>query len=187
MADTLGNDIAAVGVPITGSLGFAPGTTTLPAPDEGNDPDFELPVAFKKAGLMTDDGGFEWTTEPDGDPIEFYQEGYSIPSGLANATLVVKLAQYDANVRMITRGKTADANGYITIDAGGHSLEFVIFTEEIFKNGVIRRRVGIATVDSVKEDKSERGSVLGYEVTFKFRRVAVLNNEHFGEWLIAAA
>lgn len=184
--DAFGNDIAAVGIPVTGFLGFAPSGTTLPTPTAGAAVDFSLPIAFKKAGLLTEDGGFEWTLEPDGDPIVFWQEGYQIPSGLANATLVAKLAQYDEIVRQLAWGKTADANGYITIDAGGHALEFVVFTEEIFKNGVIRRRVASVNVTSVKVDKSERGGVNGTEVTFSAKRLPALNNEHIGEWLIPA-
>lgn len=183
-ADTYGNDVTAVGVPVTGFLGYAPAGTTIPTASEGADPAFTLPAAFKKVGLLTEDGGFEWTLEPDGDPITFWQEGYSIPSGLANAECVAKLAQYDEIVRAIAWGKTADANGYITIDAGGHSTEYVLFSEEIFKNGVIRRRVAEVTVTSAAVDKNERGSVNGTELTFKAKRSASLNNEHIGEWLI---
>lgn len=185
-ADPQGNDVLAVGVPITGFLGFAPADTVLPTAIEGAAPDFVLPPAFKKAGLLKEDGGFEWTLEADGDPIVFWQEGYSIPSGLANATVAATLAQYDEIVRELAWGKTADVNGYITIDAGGHAKEFVAFTEEIFKNGVIRRRVAEVSVATVKVDKSERGSVNGTAIEFKAKRSAALNNEHIGEWLIPA-
>jgi hypothetical protein len=184
VADAFGNDITAVGIPVTGFLGFAPSGTAFPSPAVGGADDFQLGNTFKKAGLLTEDGGFEWTLEPDGDPIVFWQDGYSIPSGLANAELVAKLAQYDNIVRQLSWGKTPDENGFITIDAGGHNLEFVIFTEEIFKNGVIRRRIAEASVTAAKVDKSERGSVNGTELTFKAKRSAALNNEHLGEWLI---
>ncbi len=53
---------------------------------------------------------------------------------------MVKLAQYDALAQELLSGKVPDANGYITIDAAGHSTEYRLFPEEIFKNGVIRRR-----------------------------------------------
>lgn len=186
VADARGNDIGAVGVPVTGFLGFAPAGTTFPTPEEGADPEFLLPAAFKKAGLLTEDGGFEWTLEADGDPIKFWQDGYSIPSGLANATLVAKMAQYDDNVRLLSYGKVPDDNGYITIDAGGHALRFVAFTEEIFKNGAIRRRVADVGVTGAKVDKSERGSVNGTELTFAADRSPALGNEHLGEWWIPA-
>ena len=139
-------------------------------------------------GLLTEDGGFEGTLEADGDPITFWQEGFSIPSGLANVTLTVKFAQTDEIVRSIIRGKTADANGYMTIDGGGTDVKYVVFTEEIFKNGTIRRRAAAnVSVQSVSEDKSERGSVLGYEVVFSISRHAAFNNDHLGEWLIQSA
>ncbi|MGV8912241.1 MAG: IPT/TIG domain-containing protein [Rhodoglobus sp.] len=186
-ADAFGNDVTAVGIPVTGFLGFAPAGTTFPTSVEGGSPTFTLPVAFQKAGLLTEDGGFEWTLAADGDPIKFWQEGYTIPSGLANVTLVAKLAQYDAIVRKLAYGKTADANGFITIDGGGHGTEFVAFSEEIFKNGVIRRRIAEVTVKEIAVDKSERGSVNGTQITFSAKRSPLLGNEHIGEWLIAPA
>jgi hypothetical protein len=183
-ADDRGNDLGAVGIPIDGSLGFAPGGTLLPTSEEGSFRDFKLPAAYKRAGLFTEDGGFEWNLEADGDPIKFFQQGYTIPSGLANAELTVKLAQYDPITQLISWGKVPDENGYITIDAGGHALSFAIFTEEIFKNGTIRRRAAEATVKSAKVDKAENGSVNGTEVVFSAKRLPSLNNEHLGEWLL---
>lgn len=188
MPDAFGNDVSAVGIPVTGHIGFAPYGTAVPAPTAGGAPDFMLPDDFKLPGLLTEDGGFEWTLEADGDPITFWQEGFSIPSGLANVTLTVKFAQTDETVRSIIRGKTADANGYMTIDGGGTDARYVVFTEEIFKNGVIRRRAAAnVSVQSVAEDKSERGAVLGYEVVFNISRHAAFNNDHMGEWLIQPA
>lgn len=184
-ADSFGNDVSAVGVPVTGHIGVAPFGTAVPTPIEGKDPEFLLPVAYKLPGLIAEDGGPEWSMEADGDPIEFWQEGFSLPSGLAKVELKNKFAQTDEIVRSIIRGKTADANGYMTIDGGGTSTKYVIFTEEIFKNGLIRRRVAAnASVSAVKEDKSERGKVLSYEVTFKIDRSPDLENNHIGEWHI---
>lgn len=187
MKDALGNDLSAVGIPLGGYLAVAPKGTAFPTPAEGAELEFELPEAFRTAGLITEDGGFEWTLEADGDPIVFFQEGYSIPTGLATADCVVKLAQYDDLVRELAYGKKPDANGFIAIDAGGHALEFVIFTSEIFKNGVIRRRVAEAAVKAAKVDKSERGSVNGTELTFSAKRHPSLQNQHIGEWLVDTA
>jgi len=187
MVDSFGNDVSAVGVPVTGHMGVAPYGTAVPTPVEGGADTYTLPVAYKLPGLLTEDGGFEWSLEADGDPITFWQEGFSIPSGLANVTLTVKYAQTDETVRSIIRGKTADANGYMTIDGGGTANRYVVFTEEIFKSGLIRRRVAANVgIQSVKEDKSERGNVLGYEVTYSVARSPELDNEHLGEWLIPA-
>ena len=189
-ADSAGNDVTAVGLPVTGTVAaaLASAVTTLPTPTELADTGLSLPVAYKKLGLLTTDGGPEWTMEPDGDAIEFFQMGYSIPSGLAKCELVVTLAQTDATIVPVIYGKTPDANGYFTIDAGGHSTVFCLYEEVIFKNGVIRRRiVGNATVSAVKEVKAERGAVLGYQVTFKIDRDSRLNNEHVGQCLLPAA
>ena len=188
MADAKGNDITTVFVPITGAVAYAAAGTAIPTPVEGKALDYALPVAFKKVGLLATDGGPEWTTEPDGDAIEFWQEGYSLPSGLAKCELKIKVAQYDEIVRALVTGKTADANGYLTVDAGGSPTQYVIFTEEVAKNGRIRRRIAPnAKVLSIKQDKNERGAVNGFEITFKIDRHADVGGDHFGEWLIAAA
>ena len=184
-ADAKGNDLGAVGVPIDGAIGVAPvETANVIAPAEGGKPVLALPAAYRKLGLMKTDGGFELTTEKDGDAIDFYQDGYSIPSGLANASMAVTLAQTDNLVREVTRGKEADANGYIEVDAGGHATQYLLYTEEVFRNGFILRRLGVAMVDEVKEDKSERGAVRGVAVTFKYQRSPHFGNAHFGEWLV---
>jgi hypothetical protein len=187
-ADAQGNDITAVAVPVTGFIGLAPFGTEFPTPVEGADPDLALDVAFKRLGLLKDDGGPQWAWEPDGDAVEFWQDGYSIPSGLANVTVSATAAQTDPFTRSVVSGKTPDANGYITVDGGGHATQYVLFTEEIFKNGSIRRRVAPnVRVESVTEDQSTRGEVLGYAFTFSVRRSPLVNNEHFGEWLVLPA
>ncbi len=93
-ADLLGNDVSAVGVPVTGHIGVAPFGTAGPTPSAGASRSFVLDVLYKVPGLFSEDGGFEWTTEPDGDAIVFYQEGYSLASGLAKAELKLKVSFY---------------------------------------------------------------------------------------------
>lgn len=183
--DSKGNDVSAVGIPVTGRMGFAPEGTAGPTPVEGAVVGFTLDPAYKVPGLLTDDGGPEWTLEADGDPVEFWQEGYTLPSGLAKAEVSQTYAQTDETVRSIIRGQTADANGYMTIDAGGTSVKYSMFSEEIFKNGTIRRRwAPNVNVASVKEVKSKRGDVMGYETTYKINRSDLVGGKHFGEWLI---
>lgn len=185
VADAQGNDLGAVGVPITGNMGVAPvAELNVLEPAAGAVPVLALPAAYRKLGLFKSDGGFNLTTEKDGDAIEFFQDGYSIPSGIANASLAVTLAQTDNLVREVTWGKVADANGYIEVDAGGHSTRYLLFTEEIFRNGIIIRRLGAVSVDTVQLDQSTRGEVRGVAVTFKYQRSPYFNNNHFGEWLV---
>lgn len=183
--DASGNNIQAVGVPITGYIGYAPLGTTLPTPVEGADPDFVLPEAFKKLGLITDDGGPQWAWKADGDPLTFWQEGYTIPSGLADVTVESTFAQTDDIVREFLYGKTPDANGFLTVDGGGNPTHYVIFTEEIFKSGLIRRRVAAdGNILTVAEDQSTPGKPLGYDTTININASPLLGNDHFGEWLI---
>lgn len=188
-ADDQGNDITAVTLAVTGSLGIAlvSPTLELPTPTEGASPSLRLGVDWSRVGLLTEDGGFQWAIEADGDAIVFFQDGYSIPSGLSNVTLTVKAAEYNRLVRHVAHGAVADANGYLTIDGGGHALRFALFTEEIFHSGAIRRRVaGLATVQSATPDQSTRGEVNGTELVFKVSRSPELGMKHIGEWMIGA-
>lgn len=186
-ADAQGNDITAVAVPVTGFIGFAPIGTDIPTPVEGADPDFVLPVAYKKLGLVKEDGGPQWAWAADGDPLTFWQQGYTIPTGLANVTVEASLAQTDDQVRTFLYGSAPDGNGYLEVDGGGNATHYVIFTEEIFKSGAIRRRVAPdGNVQTVAEDQSTRGEVLGYDTTININRSDVVNGQHFGEWLILA-
>lgn len=185
--DALGNDVSAVGIPISGFMGYAPSGTAFPTPSSGAVSPLTLDPAFSKIGLIVEDGGFAWTEEADGSPLEFWQDGYTTPSGLANAQLVVKAAQYNEIVRKVTYGRVADGNGYIQLDVGGHPDRYVLFTEEIFKNGVIRRRVAADSgVTAAKRDQSKRGEVNGTELTFTVARSLLLGGNHIGEWLIPA-
>jgi len=185
--DENGNDLGAVGIVLTGTAALAPFGTAVPAPAAGAARDLVLDPLYKGLGLRTEDGGPQWAWEADGDPLKFYEDGYSVPTGLANVTCVMTLAQTDPWVREVISGKKPDANGYISFDGGGHATRYVLFTEELFKDLRIRRRVaGLVTVQAVAEAKHERGAVLSYEVTFKIERSAAVGGGHFGEWVIPA-
>lgn len=186
--DVNGNNLDAVAIPVTGAAALAPFGTAVPTPADGKNPSLVLDPAFKGLGLRTQDGAPQWAWEKDGDPIEFFEEGYSLPTGLANVTCVMKLAQTDAWIREVISGKAPDEHGFISFDGGGHATRYVLFTEEVFKNLSIRRRVAaLVTVESASEDRAERGAVLGYEVTFKVERSAAVGGGHFGEWVIPPA
>lgn len=183
-ADQAGNDLTKVFVPITGFMGYGPQGTTIPTPAELAVLNFLLPVTVRKVGLVKQDGGFDWTGEPSGDALEFWQDGYKVPSGQVNATLAVTLAQTDPIVRELIWGKKPDEYGVIDVDLGGNDGVYYLVTEEISKNGIIRRRVAPScTVQSVKEDKSERGAVQGYAVVFSTNRDATIG-AHFREAVI---
>lgn len=182
--DAAGNDLSKVFVPVTGFLGFGPQGTTVPTPSELAAANYTLPIAVKKVGLLKQDGGFDWTGEPSGDALEFWQDGYKLPSGQVNATLAVTLAQTDPIVRELVWGKTPDQHGVIDVDLGGNTNVYFLVTEEVAKNGIIRRRIAPScTVQTVKEDKSERGTVQGYAVTFSTNRDSGIG-AHFREAVI---
>ena len=188
-ADAQGNDILAVGVPVSGSIGFAPYGTAIPTAAAGAADDLVLDPAFVKIGLLKTDGGPQFAWAADGDPIEFWQDGYSIPSGLADVTLAITAAETLADqVREIVAGIAPDVNGYLEVDGGGHATRWVVFSEEIFKNGAIRRRVAPnVTLRSSTEDRSERGAVNGNALVFEINRHDAVGGKHFGEWVLPAA
>ena len=107
-ADSLGNDIAAVGVPVTGFLAWAPAATAIPTPVLGAALELELDPAFKKCGLIKTDGGFDWTSEASGDALDFWQDGYTLPSGLVDVSLAVTFAQTDENMHALLYDVTLD-------------------------------------------------------------------------------
>lgn len=183
-ADAHGNDIQAVGIPLTGFLAYAPEGTPVPTPSGGVAEDLALDQAFKKIGLIKQDGGFEWTEEPEGEPITFWQDGYSIPTGMAKVRLKFTAAEQSPITRALRTGKTPDANGYLTVDGGGNATRYVWFSEEIFKNGAIRRRVAYGRVLTAKLQKSERGVVQGIEFEIEISVHEYFDMEHYGEWVI---
>lgn len=184
-ADEQGNDVSLVGIPVTGAIALAPYGTEGPSIVEGADPEYTLPAAFRRIGLVTQDGGPEFTEERDGDPIQFWQDGYSIPTGLANCTITFTAAETNRLVQELHAGREPDENGYVEINAGGHAQRYVLWLEEIFRNGMIRRRIAYSvTVESFQAVKSERGTVMGYNITLRIGVSPKLNNNHYGQWVI---
>lgn len=189
VSDSQGNDIAAVGVPVSGKIAFAPFGTTLLTSSQGAQADItSLMGAYTAIGLLKTDGGPQFAWAASGDPIEFWQEGYSIPSGLAVVTLAITAAEaLRAYVRQIISGMTPDANGMVVIDGGGHATQWVVYTEEIFKNGAVRRRQApIVSLGSSTEDRNERGGVMGNALSFNIARDTTIGG-HFREWVLLTA
>lgn len=178
-------DRTKVFIPVTGSIGFAPAGTAVPASSALAARDYALPAAVRKLGLVKKEGGPEWKGEPSGDAIDFWQEGEDMPSGEVEAELTFTLAQTDPTVREFTSGKAPDANGVIDVDLASNSNKYWMYVEEIAKNLTIRRRVAPnCSVKSVTEEKSERGTPLGYTVTLKVSRSALIGMTHYREAVI---
>ena len=182
-ADAAGNDITNVFIPVTGFLAFAPYGTTLPTPAELGTYGYTPPAAWKRAGLITVDGGFGWG-EDRAESMEFFQDGYQTNAGNGTATLAVKLAETSATVRQMLRNAPADVNGVIDVDVDV-DVRWALYTEEVDKLGRIRRRVAPnGWLDQNAADRSTRGEVNGNEATFRVRRDPALSNKHFREAIV---
>lgn len=182
-ADAAGNDILNVFIPVTGFLAFAPYGTALPSTADMAAYGYTPPVAWKRAGLITVDGGFGWSDER-ADSIEFFQDGYQVSAANGTAALAVKLAETSANVRLLLRNATADGNGGIDVNIDA-DVRWSLYTEEVDKNGVIRRRVaGNGWLASAAADRSTRGEVNANEATFTIRRDANMGNRHYREVIV---
>lgn len=182
-ADSAGNDLLNVFIPVTGYFAFAPYGTAIPTTQDMSAYGFTPPAAWVRAGLITTDGGFGWSDNR-ADSIEFFQDGYQVNAGNGTASLAVKLAETSANVRKLLRNATADAYGGIDVDVDA-DVQWSLYTEEVDKNGVIRRRVAPnGWLDSNAADRSTRGEVNANEATFTVRRASAMGNKHFREVLV---
>lgn len=191
-ADDAGNDLSAVAIPITGFAAIAPyEEANIVAPAEGGARDLVLPAAYRKLGLIKQDGGFQPTDEADGDPTEFWQVGYQLAAGNSNSTLQVGLAQNDEIVREIVHGVKPDANGHIYVDAAGSGVQYLLFTEEVYKTAggryFVERTCGVVTVSAVERDQSERGTARGWNTTFSRLPHEWFQNRNYSEWVINIA
>jgi hypothetical protein len=181
--DTAGNDLSAVAVPLTGTLGYAPvvAENVIAKTDLGA-ATLDAPAAFKILGLVKSDGGAQ-DDHDKSDDTEFFQDGYKL-SGDATLTVEVNLAQFDANVRELIHGIAPDANGVIEVKNATPDTTFILLHETVYKNGWIRRRIGVARISEVKPDQEERGSVFGNDVTFEWVRHDLFNNAFYWEALV---
>ena len=185
-ADAAGNDIGLIGIPVTGFLAWAPvPLVSVITPEAGASLDLVLDAAFTKVGLIKQDGGFDWTGEANGDAIEFWQEGYSEPTGLANVSIAATLAEHKAKNQELLYGEAPDEFGSADIEEASNGKRVALFAHEVFKSGWIRRRLmPNVAVQTVKLDKSERGAVQGHAVTFKVDRSPLISGCHYRQWII---
>ena len=114
-ADSSGNDLGAVGVPLTGLAAYAPvaANNVIADTDMGKRP-LELPAAYKKLGLYKQDGGPQEARD-DEDAIEFFQVGYKI-AGDGTLTIQINLAEDNEAVNALIDGKEPDLNGVVYVD-----------------------------------------------------------------------
>lgn len=185
--DDNGFDIGVVGIPIFGGVWLADesDTTKIDKADLIDVTFSPSEASWNKAPLRTEDGGGTWTLEKDGDDIVFFEEGYSIPSGLANATFVFTAAGYTALVQKLQSGSKPDSDGYLVVDAGGSGNSYRFFWKENYRNGSVIHRSGTCSA-SVAETQATRGEVKGYEVTLTVKYQVGLGGKAGGHFEQAA-
>lgn len=168
-ADAQGNDLQAVGIPITGFVAVQlEGEPAFVESAAGAANPLTLPKGYVKVGLITEDGAPAPAAET-GDAMKFWQDGYEI-GGSDEFTLEVTLAELNDTVRKLVTGKTPDLNGMIVIDSAVPAAVFPLFYAVQFKDGRQLRRSGLARISAVEEPQATRGEIFGYKVTFKWVR-----------------
>jgi len=189
-ADAEGNDIGAVGVPITGfaavqlPTGTGDSTPTFVESAEGAATPLSLPTGYVKVGLFTQDGGPQEGGDA-GDPIEFFQQGYKL-AGDDQPTIAITLAEMNAIVRRLTTGEEPDENGMIVIKGLTPDHVFPLFTATRYKNGWSRRRNGLARVSAVETSQETRGEVNGRATTFEWVYDETIGG-FYRDWLVPPA
>lgn len=180
-ADEQGNDLGAVGVPITGLAAFAPldAGNVIAKADLGASP-LVLPPAAKRLGLYKQDGGPQQGRET-GEPIEFFQIGYML-AGEGSRSITIGLAEQNATVQRLIEGAEPDEHGVIEVSSSLPDNRFILYTMLRYRNKTEKRSEGVASVTAVELDQSERGSVEGASVTFTFHEHELFNNAPFWQW-----
>lgn len=180
-ADSQGNDLAAVGVPITGMAAFAPvdAANVIEKEALGASP-LVLPAAARRLGLYKVDGGPAPSRET-GDAIEFFQKGYTL-AGEGTRAVVVNLAEQNAAVLALTEGAEPDENGVIEVSSSLPGNRFILYVVTRYRGGLEKRQIGVASVTSVEPDQQTRGEVEGIAVTFTWQEDELFNGAPFWQW-----
>ncbi len=180
-ADAQGNDLEAVGVPITGLAAFAQviEANVIEKTDLAASP-LVLPAAYKRLGLYKVDGGPAPSRET-GDAIEFFQKGYTL-AGEGTRSIVINLAEQNAAVRQLTEGKEADENGVIEVSSSLPDNRFILLVVTKYRDGKEKRQIGVASVTAVELDQQTRGEVEGIAVTFTWQEDPLFNNAPYWEF-----
>ncbi|WP_051701742.1 hypothetical protein [Mycetocola saprophilus] len=184
-ADSQGNDLDAVGIPITGLAAFAPvlAANVIEKNKLGASP-LVLPAAYKRLGLYKQDGGPAESREG-GDALEFFQKGYSL-AGDGTRTVVIGLAEQNPTVQALLEGAEPDVNGVIEVSSSLPNNRFILLVVTKYRNGTEKRRIGVAAITAIEPDQQERGSVEGANVTFTWQEDPLFNSAPFWQWGPAA-
>lgn len=168
--DTQGNDLSAVGVPVTGAVCVVPyeqANVITRAMISKKKAEPELPDAYARdkaaLGLITSDGGPQDSVDQD-DAIEFFQQGYSLNSD-PTLTTAFTIAEDNDFTREFCFGEKPDADGAIAVKTLTPDTKWMAYQEIKYKNGSVDRRAGVVQVTGNEPGQSERGSVKGRAIT----------------------
>lgn len=180
-ADAAGNDLEAVGVPITGVAAFAPVApeNVITKAQLGASP-LVLPVAAKRLGLYKVDGGPAPARET-GDALEFFQKGYML-AGEGTRSVTITLAEQNHAVLQLTEGATPDANGVIEVSSSLPGNRFILYVVTRYRGGLEKRQIGVASVTAIEPDQQTRGEIEGAAVTFTWQEDDLFNGAPFWQW-----
>lgn len=185
-ADTQGNDLSQVPIPVGGLVAFAPYGTenVIPDGDMGNTP-LALPTGYRLLGLVKQDGAPQHQREA-GDAIEFWQPGYTL-AGEGSRGVQVNLAENNDAVLQLVEGKTPNGDGVIYVDSSLPDARVLLFMATKFKDGSEDRYNGVAQVTSIEVDQDTRGEVRGRSVTLTWQEDELFDGAPFKLWHGAAA
>ena len=183
-ADTQGNDLGNVNVPVTGRICLVPYAeenvvTSAMIGKDVADPQLPEAYAAGAVGLITSDGGPQDAAE-NGDATEFWQQGYQI-NGEATITTAFTLAEDNDLTRKVCYGADPDANGVVGVDTFTPDLKWMAYYEEAYKNGRVTRRAGVVQVTGNEPGQSQRGSVKGRAITVTWQADALYGGHKFLE------
>ena len=165
-ADAKGNDLGAVKVPTTGFAAIGPVGSALIDPERLKAENLGLPAGFEYLGLFTQDGGPSEENEA-GDPLEFFQMGYRLPSGDDTISETLVLAEDNDAVRRLVYG-SAGVDGVYPKTSAIPVGSFSYLRVTRYKNGTEMRRNGIVHVSAIEPEQETRGEVRSVSVTFTF-------------------
>lgn len=184
-ADAEGNEIGAVGVPITGFAAVQlSGGPTYVSSSAGAASTLTLPTGYQKVGLFKVDGGPQESIDS-GDAIEFFQQGYKL-AGDSTITVQINLAEMNTLVRTLIHGVAPNGDGMVTVKSGVPDSTFPLFTAVKFKNGSSERKNGLARISAVEADQATRGEVNGRAVTFEWVYDDTVGG-FYREWVVPAS
>lgn len=184
--DKQGNDLANVGVPVTGAICIVPYSeknviTRTMIGKKNADP--KLPEVYARGtsclGLLTNDGAPQDSIES-GDAIEFWQQGYTL-NGETTISTAFTIAEDTDLAREFCFGEKPDADGVIAVDTFTPDTKWMAYEEITYKNGNVDRRAGVIQVTANEPGQAERGSVLGRAVTVKWVRDDLYEGKAFIE------